>query len=116
MLAGAVFLCWNSMLLAANPPAEKTAPGNSAAKLTGRPFRGKLKTVDQKEKKIILEGPKAQTFTIVKDTRIYKDDQPAKLSDLAVGDPVTGYVQKTPEGTWEARTVYAGKHVSKSKN
>ncbi len=116
IVAGTFFLCSNSMLPAANPPPEKSTPAKSDAKVTGRPFRGTLKSVDQKEKKIVLEGAKAQTFSILKETRIFKDDQPAKLGDLIVGEPITGYAQKNREGTWEARTVYGGKHVPKSKS
>jgi hypothetical protein len=108
----AALFCSSSVLWAAGPPTNNSAPAKTDIKLSGRPFRGTIKTVDQKEQKVILKGVKAQTFVLVKDTRIFKDDQPAKFSDLEVGDPVTGYAQKTPEGTWQARTLYANQKSS----
>ncbi len=104
----------------ANTPVEKkaetVAPAKPASKAKSKPFRGKLKVVDYKAKVIVLEGAKAQTFQITSETRINKDDKPAALSELNVGEAVTGYARETPDGKWEARSLYAGKRSSKPKN
>jgi len=99
------------------PPANTTKSAPAKAAITkGRPFRGKIKTVNQAAPStIVLEGPKAQTFLITPDTRISKDNQPATLQDLKPGEAVTGYARETPEGKWEARTVYAGQRAPKTK-
>ncbi len=92
--------------------AQKVAVPKST-KVSGKPFRGKLKTIDAQNRTIVLTGAKAQTFQVTAETKIFKDDRPATFADLAVGEPVTGYAREVADGKWEARSIYEGKHTPK---
>jgi hypothetical protein len=78
------------------------------AKAKFRPFNGKIKAVDKTAMTLTLEGEKAQTFTVLSETRITKDRKPATFADLAVGDFVGGRARETADGKWEAVTINAG--------
>ena len=101
----------NAEAATTNKPVTKAAPAKTKAKT--HPFKGIIKTLDQTAKLVVLEGPKAQTYLITSETRITKNGKPAVLADIIVGEEVTGQARETPEGKWEARSIYAGK---KAKN
>ncbi len=110
----------SALMLALGSPQQIHAADNTqkaaapkSAKLPGKPFRGKLKTIDAQTRTIVLTGAKAQTFQVTAETKIFKDDRPATFADLAVGQPVTGYARQTAESKWEARSIYQGQHTPK---
>jgi hypothetical protein len=96
-------------------PAEKKAD-KAEAKDKFRPFRGTIKSIDKAAKTIVLEGEKAQTFTVAADARINKNGKPAAFADLATGDTVGGRAKEAADGKWMAMTVNvrpAGKPADK---
>ena len=81
---------------------DQTAPKN---KKHGAPFHGKVAAIDAK----------AGTFTVGTlvihvgaDTKITKDNQPAALADLKVGEQVGGAYVKADDGQLNAAVVHIG--------
>src|ERR1043165_9629505 len=81
------------------PAAEKKAARNSL------PFHGKLKSVDASAKTIAIGE---RTFQVTSDTKIFKGDQPATLSDGVVGEDVSGSYKKTDDGKLDILNVHFG--------
>jgi len=69
------------------------------------PFHGKVSAVDAKAMTLTVGN---RTFQITSDTKIFKDDQPATLSDGVVGEPVRGLYKKTDAGKLEALSIHFG--------
>jgi len=69
------------------------------------PFHGKLDAVDTKAMTLTVGN---RTFQVTSDTKIFKDGQPATLTDGAVGEPVRGTYQKTETGKLDALSVHFG--------
>ena len=114
----AAMLWWGMgfTVVAAGKPLTNSVPAQAAAKPKSKPFRGRLKVVDLNAKVIVLEGAKAQTYQITSETKITKDEKPARLDEIAAGESVTGYAREVANGKWEARSLYAGKRTAKPKN
>jgi hypothetical protein len=116
VLFAALWLGIDQKSSAAGKSITNAVPTKPAVAAKSKPFRGRLKTVDLNAKIIVLEGAKAQTYQITSETRISKDDKPATLNEISVGESVTGFAREIAEGKWEARSLYAGKRTSKTKN
>lgn len=71
-------------------------PANPSARL---PFRGKVTAIDNAKMTITVVN---RTFQINSQTIITKDGKPATLSDVSVGDNVTGSVKREKDGKWTA--------------
>lgn len=110
-----LFLVAGANLHSANQPAPRqTAPAAKAGtQIKTKPFRGKIASVDQSLRTVILQGPKAQTFRVTAETRITKDERPATLADLVAGEAITGSARLASDGKWDARSIYAGKRTPK---
>jgi hypothetical protein len=96
--------------------AEKSSP--SAAQQTKpkyRPFHGTIKSFDKAAKTLTLNGPKAQTFLIISETKINKDGKPAGLEALVAGETLGGRARQAADGRWEALTLNVGKKPAEPK-
>ncbi len=69
------------------------------------PFHGKLSAVDTNAMTLTVGN---RTFQVTADTKIFKNDEPAILSDGVVGEPVRGVYKKTEAGKLEAVKVEFG--------
>lgn len=69
------------------------------------PFRGKLDAVDNTAKTITVH---AHTIQVTSETIIKKDGKPATLADGVAGENVTGSIKRTPDGKFEALSIYFG--------
>ena len=72
------------------------------AKPRAIPFHGTVSAID-KTKLTITVGER--TFQVTSDTKINKNEKPAILDDLAVGDTVGGAYKKAADGTLDAITI-----------
>jgi hypothetical protein len=73
-----------------------------------RPFRGTIKTINKAAQTIVLRGEKAQTFKVIRETKIRRDGKPIGFEDMAVGDTLGGFARQAPAGHWEALTLNIG--------
>lgn len=71
----------------------------------GIPFHGKLAAVDAKAMTLTVGK---RVFQVTSETRIFKDGEPATLSEGVVGEPVRGTYQKADDGKLDALSVYFG--------
>lgn len=85
---------------------DQTTPAPAKPKKQGLVFRGTVSTVDTNAMTLTVG---TRTFDITSDTKITKDGQPAILSDIAVGDKVSGAYKKSEDGKLNATTVRDGK-------
>ena len=93
-----------------NAPAQ--APVPKKHKFT--PFHGKVDAVDASAQTFTVG---TQTFTVGEKTKITKtaSGDAATLSDITVGEYVSGTYKKSKDGTLQANTVHIGKKVAKMK-
>ena len=99
---------WCPANFAAEKPA-KTPSVPQQSKTKFRPFYGKVKTYDKAAASVILQGPKAQTFAIITETKINKDGKPATVDALVAGETIGGRAREGADGRWEALTLNVGK-------
>jgi hypothetical protein len=76
-----------------------------------RPFHGTIKTVNKAAQTIVLRGEKAQTFKVLRETKIRRDGKPIGFEDIVVGDTLGGFARQAPAGHWEALTLNFGQKV-----
>ena len=76
------------------------------------PFRGTVAGVDTNAMTLAIGK---RTFDITSQTRIFKNGEPAILSDLVVGDKVGGAYKKGENGKLEARTIRVGEKKAAKK-
>ena len=89
----------------------------SEAKQKRMPFSGKVSAVDKTAKSVTLDGrEKSRTFQITSATKITKDDKPAVIDDVIVGQTVTGLAKETAPGKWELVTLHIGAKAGKAKD
>jgi len=69
------------------------------------PFHGKVTAVDTKAMTLTVGK---RTFQVTSDTKIFKDGEPATLSEGVVGEPVRGLYKKTEDGKLEALSIHFG--------
>ena len=99
---------------------EQSAPAkHKNKKHEGLVFNGKVTAVDQDAMTLTVGK---RTFEINSETKIIKEDKPATLSDVTVGEKVGGAYKKGADGKLTAMTVHIGskadgekKHNKKNK-
>jgi hypothetical protein len=88
---------------AAPVPAAPAAPAAPSAKKSRAPFHGKVSAIDSAAMTITIG---TQTISITSDTKIIKDEKPATLSDITVGDTANGAYKKDDAGKLNATTIH----------
>jgi hypothetical protein len=74
------------------------------------PFHGKLGSVNEKEGTItVTYSTGDKVYHLTPHTEIFRNDQPAKLGDAVVGEPVSGAFHKTGD-RMELTKLTLGKH------
>lgn len=89
---------------AAATPAAKAGKGDAKAEAVKKtPYQGELTAIDGGGANVTVKL-KSESLTLVinAETKILVDKKPAKLTDFAVGDKVTGSYEKTGETTTAA--------------
>jgi hypothetical protein len=94
---------------ATNAPASQN-PAPKKHKFT--PFHGKVDAVDASAQTLTVG---TLTITITSKTKISNTTtgEPAVLSDITVGEFVSGAYKKTPDGTLQATTIHIGRKAHK---
>ena len=77
------------------------------------PFHGKLKSVDNTAKTIMVGE---LTLRITSDTKITKEGKPATLEDGVVGEEVGGAYKKTEDGKLNSTVVHFGPRGDKNRS
>src|SRR4051812_41032826 len=108
--AAAVLLLAGSALVSFAPAAEKaenatTQPGAAGAEGAAK-FYGSITAVDPKAMTFTIGE---QTFTVVGETQMSKDDKAATIADAVVGEPARGTYTKAENGTLQVTKVRFGK-------
>jgi len=85
---------------AAGAPAERPAKKPSVL-----PFRGTVAAVDKTAKTITVGE---RVFQVTSETRIFKQEKPATLDDVKVGEAIRGSYKKTDEGKLVAQRIRVG--------
>ena len=95
---------------ATNAPSQSPVPKKH--KFT--PFHGKVDAVDATAQTFTVG---TLTITVSDKTKISKTatGDPAMLSDITVGEYVSGAYKKSKDGTLQATTIHIGKKVAKKK-
>ncbi|HWY31692.1 MAG TPA: DUF5666 domain-containing protein [Candidatus Acidoferrum sp.] len=96
---------------ATNAPAAQT-PTPKKHKVT--PFHGKVDAVDASAQTLTVG---TLTISITSKTKISNtaSGEPAMLSDITVGEFVSGAYKKSKDGTLQATTIHIGKKAAKTK-
>lgn len=81
------------------------APAAAPANKHGTPFHGKVTDVDTNAMTLTV---KSLTINITSETKITKDNKPATLSDIAVGDTVRGAYKTDDAGKLNATVIRDG--------
>ena len=85
-----------------NAPAAPAKP----KKHDSQSFRGTVSAIDTNAMTLTVES---RTFEVTSTTKITKNGQPAILSDIAVGDKVSGSYKKAEDGKLAASKITDGK-------
>ncbi len=85
-----------------NPPMQSST---SSTKMTKTPYKGTLKSMDAASV-VVTTSKGDMTFAIDDKTKVNNDHKMAKLTDLTVGEKVTGSFVKNADGTMTACTVH----------
>ena len=88
----------------ANKP-ESTEAAAPAAKKHGGPFHGKVTAVDAAAMTVTI---KTQTINVTSETKITKDNKPATMADITVGEVVSGAYKKDAAGKLNATVIHIG--------
>jgi hypothetical protein len=95
----------------AAPATEGGAASTSAkaAKVSGYPFRGKLKSVNKEALTFTLAGKeKDRVFHVTAETKFVRDGKAVALGDGAAGEEVAGYARNDSGGKAQALSVRFG--------
>ena len=87
------------------PSTLRAADGDTpaaSASTRALPFHGKVASVDATANTVTVGK---RTFKVADDTRITKDGQDAKLSDVTVGQNISGSYKKAGDGTLTANSL-----------
>lgn len=87
--------------------AQPARPASTTNSLPRR-FSGKIASVDNKTKTIILQGAAKVEIVITDQTKIVKAKKPAAFDALTAGQMVNGRERLDTTGKWEAETVNVG--------
>jgi len=95
---------------AAPASGDSAAPATAkAAKVSGYPFRGKLKSVNKEALTFTLAGKeKDRVFHVTVDTKFVRDGKAVALGDGAAGEEVAGYARNDSGGKAQALSVRFG--------
>jgi len=95
---------------AAPASGDSAAPATAkAAKVSGYPFRGKLKSVNKEALTLTLAGKeKDRVFHVTADTKFVRDGKAVALGDGAAGEEVAGYARNDSGGKAQALSVRFG--------
>jgi hypothetical protein len=107
-LVAAALLAAPAVVLAQDTP----PPAKKHEKHGGVPFHGKVAAVDTKASTITVGS---STITISSETKITKSGKPATLTDISIGDKVSGSYKKDDSGTMTATTIHIGEKGDKKK-
>ena len=90
--------------------ASTNAAAKPAAKKTTLPFNGKISSLDASGATVTVGK---LTLNVTSTTKITKDGSPAALSDLTVGEKITGSYKKDAAGKLNATAIHAGTKAKK---
>jgi hypothetical protein len=114
-LVAALVLAFIPAMRAAEPaaktegPAKSESPAKSEPSSKFMPFRGKVTAVDKTAMTISLAGKeKPRIFVVTSETKFFKDNKPATLADLTVGEEVGGRARLAANGKQEIMTLRIG--------
>jgi hypothetical protein len=108
LLAGGVWAQGSNTAAPAAPDAVAPA-GAKPAKVTGYPFRGKLKGVSPEAMTFTLAGKgKDRIFHVTADTKFVRDGKAVALGDGVAGEEVAGYARNEGDGKAQALSVRFG--------
>ena len=95
---------------AAPATGDSAAPATAkAAKVSGYPFRGKLKSVNKDALTLTLAGKeKDRVFHVTADTKFVRDGKAVALGDGVEGEEVAGYARNEADGKALALSVRFG--------
>jgi len=95
---------------AAPASGDSAAPATAkAAKVSGYPFRGKLKSVNKEALTLTLAGKeKDRVFHVTADTKFVRDGKAVALGDGVEGEEVAGYARNDADGKAQALSVRFG--------
>ena len=90
--------------------AQNAAPATAkAAKVSGYPFRGRLKSVNKDALTLTLAGKeKDRVFHVTADTKFVRDGKAVALGDGVEGEEVAGYARNEADGKAQALSVRFG--------
>jgi hypothetical protein len=93
----------------AAPGAEK-APAADAGAGRALPFQATVEAIDPAAGTFTTKNKKGKvvTFTVSESTTITKNDAPAKIEDVTVGETVRGTRTKSGEGQWAVTSLMIG--------
>lgn len=104
-IVAAALIAAPSALRAQDTGATNSPAATAPAKKHGVPFHGKAAAVDTAAMTVTV-GTK--TFNIASDTKITKDGKPATLSDITVGETISGSSKKDAAGKLNATVIHIG--------
>jgi hypothetical protein len=84
---------------------DQSAPAKHNKKHEHLVFNGKVTAVDHDAMTVTVGK---RTFEITSETKITKDDKPATLSDVVVGEKIGGAYKKSDGGKLTATTIHIG--------
>ena len=95
---------------AAPASGDSAAPATAkAAKVSGYPFRGKLKSVNKEALTLTLAGKeKDRVFHVTADTKFVRDGKAVALGDGVEGEEGAGYARNDADGKAQALSVRFG--------
>ena len=106
----AVALFGSPAVSRAQDAATNAAATKAAAKKTVLPFNGKISALDAAAATVTVGK---LTLNVTSTTKITKDGSPAALSDLTVGEKITGSYKKDVAGKLNATVIHAGSKAKK---
>jgi hypothetical protein len=89
---------------------NKSVPSIKVPDVKGKPvpFHGKVASVDKSAKTVTLDDKNKRTFHVTSETKIMKNEKPATLDDVTVGEDIRGSYKKNDDQTMSLRSLYIG--------
>jgi hypothetical protein len=106
----AVSLIGSPAVSRAQEASTNAAAAKPAAKKNTLPFNGKISSLDASGATVTVGK---LTLNVTSTTKITKDGSPAALSDLTVGEKITGSYKKDAAGKLNATVIHAGTKAKK---
>jgi len=108
-LVAAALIAVPAVVLAQDTP----APAKKHEKHGGTPFHGKVATVDTAGSTFTVGQ---STINVTAETKITKEGKPASMSDITVGEKVSGSYKKDEAGKLNAVSVHVGEKKKSDKS